>query len=707
MAVAGCTTIDPTLMPVPVSPAQAETAPHPAPGSQGPADFLAAFGQAMDATAQVEQQPALPAQTGARPAILAQVPGALAAVTLQTPAAAVPVAAPAPAVPHQEALATVPETTEQEQPAARTQPAILVQVAEALPVISEQRLAVAAPDPGPAPDAPQDEAFPTVPETADDCPQPRALARRATSEPDRDRPAGAGQAPPAQLSTPYACACATLQSAIPDPEPPSAPPGQAQAAQTNPASPFFRSSKLAPELTDFADATQEAGRPVRAEIVTGAAECSPARGRAILRGQDPETSGEAPVELPAAETSEPATDAAADAGSETARSVQVPRCLPESPPSAEARSDSGLPPLQLSPEVGTASEIPLARTYIPSLTASTGPKETVGLKGALEFMARVSIPPLPPSLPHLPPSPDRLPADMTSGEIRADLFRPVLLIETAPHPLASAHRAAQPVEAEAAGQAGSPPLTPSARPDQASDVFTRTGAGSLQAPAPDPACQTPICAPSGRGPGLYFLVPELTKPSCGGSSFADASAGGNAGGAAQHFFLQGRPAEAPAVTQPSSSLMFTNAEDLYLRLAEQMQLQVREGKSSLRIQLKPDALGRLEIRAESTAAGLTATIVAETHGVKAFLEQNLHSLYRTLQDMGLKVDRILVTEDGSQHHAPGQPNDGEARPGQDRSYPASEPSWLPEDPDPRTEQPPAASAMPGYWTPHSTFHAVA
>jgi flagellar hook-length control protein FliK len=79
------------------------------------------------------------------------------------------------------------------------------------------------------------------------------------------------------------------------------------------------------------------------------------------------------------------------------------------------------------------------------------------------------------------------------------------------------------------------------------------------------------------------------------------------------------------------------------QLAERIQVQVRDGKGEIRIQLKPDSLGHLEIRAESTVNGVVARIMAESGTVKNYLESNMHLLQQSLQDQGLRIDRIQVS----------------------------------------------------------------
>jgi flagellar hook-length control protein FliK len=107
-------------------------------------------------------------------------------------------------------------------------------------------------------------------------------------------------------------------------------------------------------------------------------------------------------------------------------------------------------------------------------------------------------------------------------------------------------------------------------------------------------------------------------------------------------------------------------------LAERIQFQVREGEGHLRIQLKPDSLGRLEINAETAGAVVVARITTESGSVKTYLENNLHVLQQTLQDNGLKVDRIhIVVQDAfnQQSSSGNTTNSGHAGSGQNDEKP--------------------------------------
>jgi flagellar hook-length control protein FliK len=97
------------------------------------------------------------------------------------------------------------------------------------------------------------------------------------------------------------------------------------------------------------------------------------------------------------------------------------------------------------------------------------------------------------------------------------------------------------------------------------------------------------------------------------------------------------------VLSGSEQVLPAQSKDLIYQIAERIQFQLREGRGEIRIQLKPDSLGRIEIKAETTTNGVVARIVTEAGNIKSYLESNLQLLHQHLQDQGLKVDRIYIS----------------------------------------------------------------
>jgi flagellar hook-length control protein FliK len=142
------------------------------------------------------------------------------------------------------------------------------------------------------------------------------------------------------------------------------------------------------------------------------------------------------------------------------------------------------------------------------------------------------------------------------------------------------------------------------------------------------------------------------------------------------------------------------------QLTERIQAQLRNHENIIRIQLKPGTMGRMEINAETSAAGVLATIITESANVKEYLEHNLHWLQQSFQDQGLKVDRINVTvqqDFWSQHSASGQQESSSGSYAQDSRLAGHAGGGLAPKADELTLDPETLAIL----NPHGTFHAIA
>jgi len=113
-------------------------------------------------------------------------------------------------------------------------------------------------------------------------------------------------------------------------------------------------------------------------------------------------------------------------------------------------------------------------------------------------------------------------------------------------------------------------------------------------------------------------------------------------------------AAAPSSSAPATAAGTTTAEEaaqswldaqergFAARVAGRIQLQLRDGGDAIRVQLRPENLGRMEIRAEQGRDGILARITTESREAKALLEGSLSSLQQALEERGLKVDRLHV-----------------------------------------------------------------
>jgi hypothetical protein len=150
----------------------------------------------------------------------------------------------------------------------------------------------------------------------------------------------------------------------------------------------------------------------------------------------------------------------------------------------------------------------------------------------------------------------------------------------------------------------------------------------------------------------------------------------------------------------------TQSADFLAQLAGRIQAQVRENQNILTIQLKPSALGRMEIKAETSAAGVLATITTESAKVRDFIEQNLTSLQQSFQDQGIKVDRISVTvQDGSLHQSTAGQQESHANPSGNSAFGTY--ARVSDDFELAAEELALDQQTLLALNPHSTFHAIA
>jgi flagellar hook-length control protein FliK len=157
---------------------------------------------------------------------------------------------------------------------------------------------------------------------------------------------------------------------------------------------------------------------------------------------------------------------------------------------------------------------------------------------------------------------------------------------------------------------------------------------------------------------------------------------------------------APKHTGPSQIPEFLS------QLTDRIQTQLRDNENIIRIQLKPGSMGRMEIKAETSAAGVLATIVTESANVREYLEHNLHMLQQSFQDQGLKVDRINVTvqqDFWSQHAASGQQESSADSHAQESGLRRG----TGRGPSPKADELILDAQTLGILNPHGTFHAIA
>lgn len=86
-----------------------------------------------------------------------------------------------------------------------------------------------------------------------------------------------------------------------------------------------------------------------------------------------------------------------------------------------------------------------------------------------------------------------------------------------------------------------------------------------------------------------------------------------------------------------------NREDLFAQLVEHAKVVVNNGSSEMEVQLRPEHLGKVQLKVSIENEVVTAKFVAESQQVKEIIESNLGQLKREMQNNGMQVESIMVS----------------------------------------------------------------
>jgi flagellar hook-length control protein FliK len=78
------------------------------------------------------------------------------------------------------------------------------------------------------------------------------------------------------------------------------------------------------------------------------------------------------------------------------------------------------------------------------------------------------------------------------------------------------------------------------------------------------------------------------------------------------------------------------------QMTEQIEMLIQQGRSSLRVQLSPEYLGRIDIRLIQNSHGMSVTVLTEQAETGKLLEAQLDQLRQTLQDAGIQLSHLNI-----------------------------------------------------------------
>ena len=93
----------------------------------------------------------------------------------------------------------------------------------------------------------------------------------------------------------------------------------------------------------------------------------------------------------------------------------------------------------------------------------------------------------------------------------------------------------------------------------------------------------------------------------------------------------------------TGSRFLTNTREIIDQVVKNAELLLRANVSELKVELKPEFLGRLTIKVALEDGAVIARLIAENLQVKHMLESNLASLKQSLESQGIKVERAEVS----------------------------------------------------------------
>ncbi len=112
----------------------------------------------------------------------------------------------------------------------------------------------------------------------------------------------------------------------------------------------------------------------------------------------------------------------------------------------------------------------------------------------------------------------------------------------------------------------------------------------------------------------------------------------------------GQPADAAGAVKGGEHVQKPAAAEVLNQIVDKAVLTVRKGKNEMRITLKPDSLGHLDLKIATEKNHLMIKITADNVYVKELVEHNLHHLKAELGSHGLQIDKfdVFVADDSYQ-----------------------------------------------------------
>jgi flagellar hook-length control protein FliK len=96
--------------------------------------------------------------------------------------------------------------------------------------------------------------------------------------------------------------------------------------------------------------------------------------------------------------------------------------------------------------------------------------------------------------------------------------------------------------------------------------------------------------------------------------------------------------------------MEARGQEMASQIAQQVEMAASQGRSTLRIQLYPEDLGRIDLRLTHSAQGLMVTMVADRASTGQALSDQADLLRQALSEAGIQLSNLNINQQGSQQN---------------------------------------------------------
>jgi flagellar hook-length control protein FliK len=107
-----------------------------------------------------------------------------------------------------------------------------------------------------------------------------------------------------------------------------------------------------------------------------------------------------------------------------------------------------------------------------------------------------------------------------------------------------------------------------------------------------------------------------------------------------------------AQTLPGAQVktMEARGQEIANQIAQQVEMAANQGRGTLRIQLHPEDLGRIDLRLTHSAQGLIVTMIADRASTGQALSNQADLLRQALSEAGIQLSNLNISQQGSQQN---------------------------------------------------------